>query len=87
MKTCYICGEKVKKGNYKHIDLAASPYAKPLFLCKKCDKHRCEHCGILLTNEYKCKRCQIIHGEYTQQSFPYCLDCFKTVGKIKIKKA
>ena len=27
------------------------------WLCKKCDKHRCIECGILLNNERRCKRC------------------------------
>ena len=52
------------------------------FLCKECDKHRCQSkignqlsCGKLLSNTHQCRRCGQKHGEFYSDKPTYCKFC------------
>lgn len=60
---CSWCG---RKGRGKSVGIK--------WLCKKCDKHRCINCKILLSSKRMCKRCDKKHGKYNKKT-NLCLDC------------
>jgi len=60
---CSWCG---RRGKGKSVGIK--------WLCKKCDKHRCINCKILLSDKRMCKRCDKKHGGYDKKT-NLCLDC------------
>jgi len=86
---CYHCGKTGEVEQYTFTDKngrkvtkvkAGEPFKRleeGKWICRDCKKFSCKKCGILLSNTYKCKGCGEVHGQYTDESLPYCLKCYK----------
>lgn len=71
---CYHCGAVVPRKEAKHQE---HWYMGFRWLCFKCAEFRCSRCDILLSNDFKCPKCDKIHGRHTKKSLPLCLDCYE----------
>ena len=85
----YLVQKWIKILNIRKIDVCSwcgrSGYGKRVgkrWLCKTCDSHRCQKCGILLSQTRKDKQ-GMQYGSSYKKHPEYCKACWKIISEEK----